>query len=214
MALLRTAGSGAGDAGSGAGDAGSDAGDAGASVVEALTEEERATLLALARLSLARAVEGLPLPELPDMLPPALAAPRRCFVTLRASRQLRGCIGFAEAKHALAEAVIELARAAALEDFRFRPVEPREVSGLSVEISVLGEPAPMSCEQDLEPGRHGVIVSRGPQRALLLPQVATEQGWDARTLLDHCCLKAGLVSGAWKDGRTEVQLFEAEVFGD
>jgi len=182
--------------------------------VESLTEEERATLLALARLSLDRAVEGLPRPEPPDSLSPALAAPRRCFVTLRSSRQLRGCIGFAEPKHALAEAVIELARAAALEDFRFQPVAPRELPGLSIEISVLGEPTPMSSERDLEAGRHGVIVSRGPQRALLLPQVATEQRWDGRTLLDHCCLKAGLISGAWKDSRTEVQLFEAEVFGD
>jgi AmmeMemoRadiSam system protein A len=185
----------------------------GESTEQALTEEERRTLLALAREALDRAVRCLEPPDPPAPLPAALGARRRCFVTLHRGSQLRGCIGYAEARRPLARAVIDLARAAALEDMRFAPVSIDELGEISIEVSVLTEPVPVSDVAEIEPGRHGVLVSRGLRRALLLPQVAEEQGWDARRLLEHCCLKAGLPAESWSDAETEIQRFEAEVFG-
>ena len=127
-------------------------------------------------------------------------------------RTLRGCMGTLACGEGLLSAVAHATVAAATSDPRFAPVEPDEVRILDVEISVLSPLQPAAVEQ-VELGRHGVCVSRGGRRALLLPQVAAEHGWDRDTFLAQACLKAGLAPDAWHDGATLLEVFTAEVFG-
>ncbi|MBD3177043.1 MAG: AmmeMemoRadiSam system protein A [Armatimonadia bacterium] len=178
-----------------------------------LSQDERRTLLDIARRSLSEAAAGATYRP-PTDLPPTLLAPGAAFVTVRAwDGQLRGCIGQTEAVAPLAETVAQMAQAASQQDPRFPPVAPGEVDGLRVEISVLSQPEPID-PADIEVGRHGLVIERGVARGLLLPQVASERDWDRETFLDHTCLKAGLPAGAWREAGTRVLAFTAEVFGE
>jgi uncharacterized protein (TIGR00296 family) len=103
--------------------------------------------------------------------------------------------------------------AAGTTDPRFPPITPQELDELDIEISLLGPLEPVAGPQDIQIGRHGLVVEQGWQRGLLLPQVATEWQWDAETFLAHTCHKAGLPRDAWKHG-AQVFRFEAEVFGE
>ncbi|HEX9192048.1 MAG TPA: AmmeMemoRadiSam system protein A [Candidatus Deferrimicrobiaceae bacterium] len=141
-----------------------------------------------------------------------LAAPGAAFVTLTKRGRLRGCIGYTEPVAPLCRVVQECAVAAATEDPRFPPVSPEELAELHVEISVLTPLFPIRPEE-VEVGRHGLLVSQGRMRGLLLPQVPVEQGWDRETFLDQTCGKAGLPPSAWRHGAT-LQGFTAEVFGE
>lgn len=177
-----------------------------------ITPAEQKTLLALARAGL----EGGP----GDAdISPALQRPAGAFVTLHCDGTLRGCIGSPSARP-LAQLVVELAVAAATQDPRFPPVTNAEVDTLHIEISVLGETRPIRRVAHIEVGRHGLIVGRGASQGLLLPQVATEQGWDAETFLSRTCLKSGLPEDAWrqwdagKDSEFSVETFTAQVFGE
>jgi len=114
----------------------------------------------------------------------------------------------------LLETVIEAAEASAFHDPRFPPLERRELSEISIDISVLSEPRPLRSLDEIQVGTHGLIVRRGLRSGLLLPQVATEYGWDRDTFLTHTCFKAGLPGDAWKAPGTEIELFSAEVFGE
>ena len=180
--------------------------------------EERAFLRDLALLAVRLAATGAPPPD-PDELVarrelvpgPALTGHRGAFVTLTLDGSLRGCIGTIEGTCPLIEAVLRNARAAACEDPRFAPVGPDEVDALELEISALTPLQPVAGPEDIDVGRHGVVLEYGPRRAVFLPQVATEQGWDRITMLGHLSLKAGLAPNAWQDG-ARFQVFEAEVF--
>lgn len=135
------------------------------------------------------------------------------FVTLRKSRRLRGCMGTVECGRPVAEAVREAAISAALHDPRFSPVTLAELPDLTIEVSLLSRPEPMTSLRQLEIGRHGVIVRRGKQRGLFLPQVAVEHGLDREAFVARCCVeKAGLPADAWRDPQTEVLLFTTQVF--
>ena len=114
----------------------------------------------------------------------------------------------------LLETVIEAAEASAFHDPRFPPLERRELSEISIDISVLSEPRPLRSLDEIQVGTHGLIVRRGLRSGLLLPQVATEYGWDRDTFLTPTCFKAGLPGDAWKAPGTEIELFSAEVFGE
>jgi AmmeMemoRadiSam system protein A len=107
-----------------------------------------------------------------------------------------------------------MAVSAAVEDPRFPAVTAQELPGLRVEISALTVPEPVPDVNMIEIGRHGLIISRGYRKGLLLPQVAPEWGWDRTQFLEHTCLKAGLPPGAWKDEDTRIEWFEAEVWGE
>jgi AmmeMemoRadiSam system protein A len=133
------------------------------------------------------------------------------FVTLRRRGQLRGCIGEINSKESLVQVINRCARAAALEDPRFGPVRPDELAEIKVEISILTSPQESKAEK-IEPGKHGLIVSRGYLRGVLLPQVAIERGWNARRFLEEACVKAGLERDAWRDRATRIEVFTAEVF--
>ncbi len=135
------------------------------------------------------------------------------FVTLKVKGQLRGCIGYPLPYKPLMETIIEMAVAAATQDFRFHPIGLEELDQTTIEISVLSLPRPIQEVKEIEVGRHGIIVSRGAARGLLLPQVPLENNWDLKTYLSHGCLKAGLEPDAWKKG-AKIEVFEAEVFSE
>ena len=137
------------------------------------------------------------------------------FVTLKKLGRLRGCMGTLDNLQPLAEAVRHAARAAALSDPRFPPVALAELPDISVEVSILSEPRPMDSIDDLQIGTHGIVVRKGLQRGLFLPQVASEHRLDKHTFLSRCCAeKAGLAPDAWQDPDTEVLLFTAQVFSE
>ena len=189
-----------------------------------LSSAEQQALLALARGEL-RSFFGLSssgeaASPAADDLPAALRRPAGVFVTLHADGRLRGCIGTFVAVQPLAEAVRELVIAAATRDPRFSPVTADEADALELEISVLSDPAPLSHADQVDPGRHGLIVAGDDCRGLLLPQVAVEQGWDASTFLSQTCVKAGLPADAWhawdegRDDDFSVLAFTAQVFSE
>jgi AmmeMemoRadiSam system protein A len=122
-----------------------------------------------------------------------------------------GCIGQFAREQPVVEVVSYCARAAALEDPRFEPVRPDELAELELEISVLSSPREITFEE-IEIGKHGLIVARGWQRGVLLPQVAAEYGWSRERFLEETCVKAGLDRNAWKEPPTRVEAFTAEVF--
>jgi AmmeMemoRadiSam system protein A len=106
-----------------------------------------------------------------------------------------------------------LAQAVADSDPRFHRVTPQELDGIDLEISVLTREREIQSVEEIEIGRHGLIVEQDRSRGLLLPQVPTEHGWDRDTFLDHTCLKAGLAADAWRRG-ARIFVFEAQVFGE
>lgn len=138
---------------------------------------------------------------------------RGAFVTVRVAGELRGCIGYIEAERPLLRTIRDAAVAAALHDDRFDSIRADELPELRIDLSVLSAPVPAGRPEDVQVGRHGIILSQGSRRGLLLPQVATEHGWDRETFLAHGCLKAGLPIDAWRRG-ARIDVFEAEVFGE
>ena len=173
------------------------------------SQQEREFLLRLAHESIASALESR---ELPEPTPSEhLSEPRGVFTTLYLRGKLRGCVGYPMAILPLHRTVVETARAAAFEDPRFNPVTLEEARELQISLSVLSPMKPITPDQ-VEVGRHGLLISHGGQRGLLLPQVAVEHGWDRVIFLEQTCLKAGLPPNAWREARIEA--FTAEVFGD
>jgi AmmeMemoRadiSam system protein B/AmmeMemoRadiSam system protein A len=177
----------------------------------AYTSQERAALLAMARDAIQAKLSGRDYAP-PQSLSPALTEPRGVFVTLKTGGELRGCIGTVLPRAPLHLSVAAMAQAAAFEDPRFPPLTPREFESATLEISVLSLPVPLADPDQVEVGRHGLILEKGRRLGLLLPQVATEFAWDRRQFLDAVCQKAGFPSGCWKDPETRLSTFTAEVF--
>ena len=180
-----------------------------------LDETSRAHLLAAARDGLEAAVARRPSQVRSFEKQDVLARPGAAFVTLYDAHDgaLRGCIGGLEPVRPLAETVRSMAAAAALRDPRFPRVVPEELPHLRISLSVLTPPKPARPE-DIQVGRHGIVVQRGHARGVLLPQVAVEQGWDEKTFLEQTCLKAGLTKDAWRDPETRIEAFESENFAE
>ena len=172
--------------------------------------EERDLLLRLAHQAILSAFEDRRLPEV--SFSPHLSELRGVFTTLYLQENLRGCVGYAMPVAPLHRAVAETARAAAVEDSRFWPVTNEEAPQLKVSLSILSPLVPVRPE-DVEVGRHGLVVALGSHRGLLLPQVPLEHDWDRETFLEQTCRKAGLPLNAWRKGAT-LEAFTAEVFGD
>lgn len=175
------------------------------------SEADRRSLLALARDAIAAHVAGAPAPAIPDCW--AAARPGGAFVSLHKGGDLRGCIGHIEADQPLGVTVARCAVAACSADPRFPSVTARELNEIDLELSLLGPLEPVVAPDEIEVGRHGIVIAKGEHRGLLLPQVATEWGWDREAFLAHTCQKAGLSQDAWKQGAT-LWKFEAEVFGE
>lgn len=176
-----------------------------------LTESQQRLLLRLAREAL---VEGVRRGRLSQIERPADAPEEKCgaFVTLHKQGHLRGCVGYIESAKPLFQTIRECALAAALHDSRFDPVEPEELPSLRLEISVLSPLADVAPEE-VEVGRHGLLISRGFQRGLLLPQVAVEWKWDRERFLRETCRKAGLAEDDWRRG-ARLQTFTAQIFAE
>ena len=172
--------------------------------------EERAELLRLAHEAIEAALSGRKLELSPAS--ERLLEPRGAFTTLHLEGNLRGCVGYVYPVKPLCRTVAETAAAAAFNDTRFPPVTAEEAPRLKVEISVLSPLVPIAAE-DIEAGRHGLVITLGSRRGLLLPQVAVEFGWDAPTFLQETCHKAGLPPDAWERGAI-IEAFTAEVFHD
>jgi AmmeMemoRadiSam system protein B/AmmeMemoRadiSam system protein A len=175
-----------------------------------LSDGQKKELLALARRTLESFVKDGAVPpfETTDV---RLSDPRGAFVTLTKKGELRGCIGFMEPLAPLFKAVQQCAVYASSEDPRFPPVTAPELKDIAIEISVLTPPRKIDDPNLVQVGRHGLVMSRGGRRGVLLPQVATENGWNREEFLSQCCLKAGLPPDAWKKGAT-IEVFEAIVF--
>lgn len=134
------------------------------------------------------------------------------FVTLKMDNQLRGCIGHLEGNKPIWETVKLMAKQAGFQDPRFPPLSREEFEKVEIEISILSPITECPDTEQIEPGRHGLVVQRGMHSGLLLPQVATEQGWNRQTFLSQTCLKAGLPADSWKNKKVQIYWFEAEVF--
>ena len=180
-----------------------------------MNEKQKRTLLRITRDAVRAAVlgEDSPVPSSDD---PALTAPCGCFVTLKNHGKLRGCLGQFTSEGPLVALVAQMAQASATSDPRFLgdPIVARELDELDVEISVLSPLKRTDDPLSLRLGTDGIYIKRGCSSGCFLPQVATETGWTAEQFLSYCCShKAGLASDAWKDPKTEVLLFTADVFG-
>jgi len=173
--------------------------------------EDRARLLQLARDAIVAHVTASA-PPAPVVCPQA-DEPGAGFVTLRRHGELRGCIGHVERDEPLGRILARAAVSAASADPRFPSVTASELPELEIEISILGPLEPITSPDEIEIGRHGLVIEHGWHRGLLLPQVAPEWGWDRETFLAQTCHKAGLPRDAWKNG-AKVWRFEAEVFGE
>jgi AmmeMemoRadiSam system protein A len=174
------------------------------------SQPERELLLRLAHRAIELALAGGSVdPAAPS---PHLAEPRGAFTTLHLDGKLRGCIGYVSPTQSLYATIAQAAKAAALDDPRFSPVTPAEAPQLKVEISVLSA-LELIRPEEVTVGRHGLVVSQGGRRGLLLPQVPLECAWDSETFLAQTCLKAGLPADAWRQD-AHLQAFTAEVFGE
>lgn len=179
--------------------------------MRSLSEDERKKILELARQSLREAVghhgESFPIPT--EGIFGELCG---VFVSLHARGKLRGCIGVVEPSEPLGSSIAQCAASAARNDPRFAPVREEELEFMEIEVSVLSPPKAMRLEE-IEIGKHGLLIEQGRHRGLLLPQVATEHGLDRERFLGETCRKAGLPRDAWKSVETAIYGFTCEIVG-
>jgi len=178
-----------------------------------LSSEAKKELLALARRTIE---ERLKIGQTAEYEPglPELLEKRGAFVTLKKKGDLRGCIGNFQSRENLARTIREMALAAAFEDPRFPPVTLPELAKIDIEISVLTPLKEVQDPREIKVGEDGIYITRGINRGVFLPQVATEQGWDRETFLENCCYKAGLPGDAWEQKGTKIEKFQAIIFGE
>jgi AmmeMemoRadiSam system protein A len=168
-------------------------------------------LLETAREAIAARLAGRQ-PRFPSSSSPAVSMPCGAFVTLKVREDLRGCIGHITACRPLVDTVKETAVSSAFDDPRFPPLGPDEWPLVRIEISVLSPFELVRDPRGITVGTHGIMVRNGHKSGLLLPQVATEQGWDREAFLAHACRKAGLPVDAWRSPQTRIEVFTATVF--
>jgi len=176
-----------------------------------LTEDEKEQLHQIVRETIKSRLDGDPLPDF-KVDSKTLREPRGAFVSLHKEGMLRGCIGHIKADRPLDETIKKMALAAAFEDPRFPPLSRKEFNQVDIEISVLTPFKKITDVDEIEVGKHGLYMIKGFYSGILLPQVATEYGWDQSTFLEHTCTKAGLPKNAWKEKDTEIYIFSADVF--
>jgi hypothetical protein len=177
----------------------------------ALTAEEKATLHRIAREAIAASLKGMAYSSA-EKPTDTLSTHCGAFVTLKKKGALRGCIGHIVGHYPLAETISRMAVAAASQDPRFPPVTLTEWPEIEIEISVLTPLTEISDITAIEVGHHGIYLQKGDSSGLLLPQVATEYGWDRLTFLEQTCRKAGLEKNAWKEPGSRIYIFSAQFF--
>jgi AmmeMemoRadiSam system protein A len=175
-----------------------------------LTRETEQELLAIARAALEARVRSQPVPRTRSQH----GSPQHgAFVTIFCRGELRGCLGRVTSDWPLPDLVSHLAQEVADSDPRFTPVEPHELDDIILEVSVLTPEREIHSLEEIELGRHGLIIEQGSRKGLLLPQVPEEHDWDRETFVAQTCLKAGLPPDAWRRG-ARLLVFEAQVFGE
>ncbi len=177
------------------------------------SSEVKKELLALARKTIEERLKPGQIPRSEPRLPELLEK-RGAFVTLKKKGDLRGCIGNFQSREGLARTIQEMALAAAFEDPRFPPVTLPELTKIDIEISVLTPLQEVQDPREIKVGEDGIYITRGLNRGVFLPQVATEQKWDRETFLENCCYKAGLPGDAWEKKGTKIEKFQAIIFGE
>ncbi|WP_176012597.1 AmmeMemoRadiSam system protein A [Victivallis sp. Marseille-Q1083] len=177
--------------------------------------DERRTILQFVRNVIKSQLTHMAPPETPVLPDGKLEESGACFVTLLdAEGELRGCIGNLSSMEPLGDNLRRNALNAAFEDPRFSPLDIDEFIECTMEVSVLSPPRPIASVQEFCVGEHGIILSLRNHRAVFLPQVALEQGWNRETTLKYLSLKAGLAADAWKQPEAKFSVFTAEVFGE
>jgi len=177
-----------------------------------LNEKQQKVLLGIARKTIEEYIQSGKTPEF-NVEDPLLKEKRGVFVTLHRKGMLRGCIGYIMPLEELYKAVSKMAIESSTGDPRFPPVRSEELNEIKIEISVLTVPERIKSVDEIELGKHGVIVKKGYHQGVFLPQVATETGWSKEEFLDRLCYdKAHLPEDAWKDKDTEIYIFSAQVF--
>jgi AmmeMemoRadiSam system protein B/AmmeMemoRadiSam system protein A len=177
-----------------------------------LNEKQKKILLDIARKTIEEYVRTGKIPEF-NVQDPMLKEKRGVFVTLHRRDMLRGCIGYIMPLQELYKAVSKMAIESSTNDPRFPQVRREELDEIEIEISVLTVPERIKSVDEIELGKHGVIVKKGYHQGVFLPQVATETGWSKEEFLNRLCYdKANLPEDAWKDKDTEIYTFSAQVF--
>ncbi|BCR05257.1 AmmeMemoRadiSam system protein A [Desulfuromonas versatilis] len=178
---------------------------------KALTEKEKSVLLNIARNAIETFVRtGNKYVEPREEK--ALNMRNGCFVTVKQKGQLRGCIGSFQSELPLFKEVAEMAVASATKDPRFYPMKEPDLADFQLEITVLSPLQKIENIEEIEIGKHGIYLEKGYYRGVLLPQVATEHGWDRLTFLKQTCLKAGLPTNSWQAEDAEIYIFSGQVF--
>jgi len=177
-----------------------------------LTEKDKGMLCSVARESISSRLLHRS-PQYPESTENCLQS-GGVFVSLHENGQLRGCIGRMHSGSAVYETVKTMAAAAAFEDPRFDALSRAEITDVVIEITVLGPLEEIREAKDIVIGKHGLYIIAKGRAGVLLPQVATEYGWDARTFLEHVCLKAGLPPNAWESKDCQLYVFEGLVFSE
>ncbi len=177
-----------------------------------ITDEEKKILLESARETIAAKLTG----KKAEYKPATKMLENKCgaFVTLHKNGQLRGCIGNLIGVKPLYITIRDMSLASAFEDPRFPPVSKKELDEIDIEISVLSPMIKIKSVEEIKTGAHGVYIKRGFYSGTFLPQVAEEQGWNLKELLEHLCLKAGMDKESWKAPDTEIFIYTAIVFGE
>jgi AmmeMemoRadiSam system protein A len=179
-----------------------------------LNKEQQIDLLKLARKTIADKLDMNEDIQLPSFKEDIFNEKCGSFVTLHIKGNLRGCIGYIEGIKTIPETVKDMAQASAFKDPRFSSLNREEYKNIDIEISVLSPIEKVNDINDIVVGRDGIIITKGFNRGLLLPQVATEQGWDRDTFLTHTCFKAGLPGDSWKKNDVIIEKFSAQVFSE
>lgn len=185
-----------------------------------LSDEDGKFLVKLARKAIVTYLTEKKVIEIPKDADPKLMENMGVFVTLNLKNALRGCIGYPEPVMPLLNAVVDAAISAAIRDPRFNPVTPEELDKIDVEVSVLTKPEEIEVENPTEYlqkvviGEDGLIIESGPYRGLLLPQVATDWGWDEEEFLNNTCMKAGLSSNCWQSTDVKIYKFGSQIFNE
>jgi AmmeMemoRadiSam system protein A len=181
-------------------------------MAELLTKKEQRDLLKVARDTIVSYVTSSSIPTVVTASK-GLNLESGCFVTIKQHGQLRGCIGNFISEQPLYLLVQEMAVSAATRDPRFYPMKQVDLEAFELEISVLSPLVLISSVDEIHVGTHGIYLVKNSSRGVLLPQVASEYGWDRETFLKHTCLKAGLPENAWQKD-CEIYIFSALVFGE
>ena len=177
-----------------------------------LTETDKKALLYIARKTLEEhCLEGEKYNLHTSDLSASLHTKCGAFVSLHKKGKLRGCIGRLTGNLPLYRMVREMTIAASSHDSRFTPVQQEELPDIDIEISVLSPLKKIDNIDEIELGKHGILVEEGYHSGVFLPQVATETGWSKDEFLGHCARdKAGLSWDGWK--RATIYIFTATVF--